>query len=77
MVFFKAKNDSIEKGAEIAERTKRVLALINRNPNITQVMLMKELTLSRKRVEVALRILVDEKKIERRGLDRSGYWEVL
>ena len=66
MVLFKAKGNSLEKGAEIAERTKQVLTLINQNPNITQAMLMKELTLSRKKVEIALRILVDEKNRAKR-----------
>lgn len=65
-----------EKGAELRERADKVYVLICNNPQVSQATIMRELNLSRKKVEKAIQILRKEGKIEREGSDRSGIWKV-
>lgn len=65
-----------EKSTEILERTEKIWKLICKNPNITQSVMMEELGISRKKVQLSLEKLVAEGKIERVGSDRNGSWKV-
>ena len=72
----KEQKKGTEKSAEIIERTEKVLEMICRNPDITQSVLMEELGISRKKVQLALEKLTEEGRIVRVGSDRSGSWKV-
>lgn len=63
---------------EMSEKmSEKVLELIRTNFTITTAMLAKELRVSTKTIERALKTLKEEKKIERIGGDRGGYWKVI
>ena len=72
----KGAEKSAEKSAELKKRADSVYALICKNPNITQAMIMTELNLSRKKVEKAIKMLREDGKITREGSDRSGRWNI-
>jgi ATP-dependent DNA helicase RecG len=63
---------------EMSEKmSEKVLELIRTNFTITTAILAKELRVSTKTIERALKTLKEEKKIERMGGDRGGYWKVI
>ena len=63
---------------EMSEKmSEKVLTLIRTNSTITTAILAKELRVSTKTIERAIKTLKEEKKIERMGGDRGGYWKVI
>ena len=55
----------------------KVLELLRKNPNTTQVEVSKRLNISRRSVSAILSGLKEKGKIRRVGSDRKGYWEIL
>ena len=55
----------------------KILQLIQENPKITQKMMMEKINLSRPAITLNLKLLKEEKIIERIGSDRKGYWNII
>lgn len=55
----------------------KILELIKENPSITQKIMMEKMKLSRPAITLNLKLLKEEKIIERIGSDRKGYWKIL
>ena len=74
----------LEKQEIIAQNTEnctdnemKLLELLKVNSNITQVELSNKLNVSRRTISTLFANLKEKGKIERVGLDRKGYWNIL
>ncbi len=70
-----------QKGAEKepkkgAERKQEILELLEKNPKMTQKLLMEELDLSRKQVQKEIKELQEHGVLVREGSNRGGKWRV-
>lgn len=54
----------------------RIMALIHRNPSITQRELSEQLAVSLPTIKRAMAGMVEKQVLERKGGKRFGYWEV-
>lgn len=55
----------------------KLLELLKKNPNMTQVDFSTALNVSRRTVSTILANLKEKKRIERVGSDRKGYWKII
>ena len=55
----------------------QLLALINENPRINQLELIKELKIPRTKLQINMKRLVMSGLIKRKGGKRFGYWEIV
>ena len=69
----KGAKKELKKGAE---RKQAILALLAKNPMITQAQLMEEMDLTRKQVQKDMKELQEEGVLVREGTNRSGRWVV-
>ena len=58
------------------DRKSRILSLLQNNPNITAEMLSKELNVSLRTIKNSLKVLEEEKIIERVNGRRYGHWKI-
>lgn len=56
--------------------SEKVLELIKIDSKITTAILSKEINVTTKTIERAIKLLKTENKIERIGPDKGGYWQV-
>jgi ATP-dependent DNA helicase RecG len=62
---------------EMSEKmSEKVLELIKIDSKITTGILAKELNVTSKTIERAIKVLKSENKIERIGPDKGGYWQI-
>ena len=54
----------------------KLLILLKKNPNLTQKEMVEKLSVSRATVQRLIKKLIDEKKLERVGGKRYGYWVI-
>ncbi len=71
----KAKNDTLNTPIDTVNDT--VFAIIQENKRITAKEIAKRLNISLSTVKRRIKILKDNRKIERIGSDKAGYWNVL
>ena len=57
--------------------SEKVLELLKENAKVTTAILARELSISTKTIERAIKTLKEENKIERIGSDKGGYWKVI
>ena len=69
----KGAKKELKKGAE---RKQAILALLAKNPMITQAQLMEEMDLTRKQVQKDMKELQEKGVLVREGTNRSGRWIV-
>ncbi len=79
--FLKEEPKRSQKGAEKepkkgAERRQAILELLEKNPTMTQLMLMDRLNLSRKQIQKVIKDLQEQSFLEREGSNRNGRWIV-
>lgn len=59
------------------EVEKKFLAILSNNPKITQSKMSEEMDISLRTIKRIYKILSEDGKIERKGNNRSGYWEIV
>lgn len=74
--FLDNSNEEPKRSQKGAERKQAILAILAKNPMITQTQLMKEMNLTRKQVQKDMKALQNEGVLVRKGTNRSGRWVV-
>ncbi len=59
-----------------AERKQAILEFLTENHKMTQIQLMKEMDLTRKQIQKAIKKLQENGVNEREGSNRNGHWVI-
>lgn len=76
-IYRRHNGDNVTKNVTIDTNEAKLIALITRNPSITQVKLAKELGVTTRTVKRILSKLQEEEIVRREGNNRSGRWIIV
>ena len=70
-------NVGVNVGVKLNKTQQQIYDIIMQKPNITYVLISKEINKSEETVRRNIKYLVENKLVERVGPDKTGYWNII